>query len=275
VNPEAYEQVLKGRYYQAKSTNEAVRKAIECYNQAIAIDERNALAYALLSNCYRWLADGSFLDPSEARPKAEASARKALELDEGLAEAHYALARLNLNAWDWVGAEQEARRAIEINPNLSRAHSTMAFLLSRLSRHEQAIDEARKARELDPLTAGASINLGYIFYFARQYGQAVEQVKKTMEMDNNLLGHEILGYTYAAMGRYNEAIAEYKEHLRLTGDSTSTQCYLAYALAKAGKREEAEEIRKTVGDDEAVCIACGIGSGLYSIRREGTGAIST
>jgi serine/threonine protein kinase/tetratricopeptide (TPR) repeat protein len=244
VNPESYEQVLKGRFYQAKNTNEGVRKAIEYFNQAIALDERNALAYALLSDCYRWLGGNSFLDPREARPKAEAAARKALELDEGVAEAHFAMANLNRDGWDWVGAERENRRAIEINPNLSRAHSAYGLLLSRLGRHEQAIEEMRRARELDPLALGPNLNLGYLFYFARQYGQALEQMKKTMEMDADpVIAHTNLGYTYAAMGKYNEAIAEYREALRLE-DSTSNRCFLVYALAKAGKRDEAEKLRK-------------------------------
>ena len=246
VNPEAYEQLLKGRFYRQKgSSKENLGRAIECFNQAIAIDDRYALAYALLADAYQQMGGNSYLDPKEATQKAEAAARKALELDEGLAEAHYAFARNKLIDWDWTGAEQEFKRAIELSPSNARAHSGYADFLSKMSRHDQAISEIKRARELDPLNISWSANLGYIYYFARQYSQAVEQLKKTLEMDkNHVLATVALGYTYNAMGQYNDAIAEFEESLRLNGDNTSTQCYLGYALAKAGRRSEAEAILK-------------------------------
>ena len=245
VNPEAYELLLKGRFYGAKGSLEGFNKAIEYYNQAIVIDNKYALAYALLADAYRNMAGNSYIDPKEAMPKAEAAVRKALELDEGEAEAHSVRALLKVDAWDWVGAEQDFRRALELNPNLSRVHSAYASFLSRLTRHEQAIAESRRGRELDPLSPRSNTNLGNVLYFARQYAQAVEQMKKTLEMDKNAeVSRFLLGYTYDAMGRYNEAIAEYQESLRIVGVDTSTQCYLGYALAKSGKRAEAEALLK-------------------------------
>ena len=246
VNPAAYEQLLKGRFYRQKGISpQDLRKAIECFNQAIAIDDKYALAYALLAETYWLMGANSYLDPKEATPKAEAAARKALELDGGLAEAHTALARLRLDNWDWAVAEQELRRAIEISPSNAKAHSGYAYFLSQMKRHDQAIGEIKRATELDPLYITWHANLGYMLYFARQYSQAVEQLKKTMEMDKNLvLATVALGYTYNAMGQYNDAIAKFEESLRLKGDNTSDQCYLGYALAKAGRRSEAEEILK-------------------------------
>ena len=245
ANPEAYEHLLKGSFYRAKGGSENLRKAVDYYNQAVAIDDKYALAYALLADAYRQMGAASYLDPKEATPKAEAAARKALELDEGLAEAHYAMAKIRLDAWDWTGAEQEYKRAIELNSNLSRVHGGYADFLSKMGRHDQAIAESKRARELDPLALGPNANLGYFLYRARQYGQAVEQLKQTLEMDKNFgFSHIVLGYTYEAMGKYNEAIAEFQESLRLQGDNTSTQCYLGYALAKAGRRSEAEAILK-------------------------------
>jgi tetratricopeptide (TPR) repeat protein len=236
---------LKGRFYRLKATQEGQKKAAECFNQAIAIDNKYALAYAELAFTYRLLATNGFLDPKEATPKAEAAARKALELDEGLPEAHSAMAEIKSNVWDWVGAEQEFKRAIELNPNYARAHSTYATLLSNLGRHEQAIAEIKRARELDPLSLVSNANLGFRLYFARQYEQAIEQLKKTLEMDKNFgYAHSVLGYTYNGMGRYNEAINEYETNIRLDGDQTSVQCYLGYAKAKAGRRAEAEAILK-------------------------------
>ncbi|HZI87083.1 MAG TPA: protein kinase, partial [Pyrinomonadaceae bacterium] len=245
VNPEAYELLLKGRFYRAKSGPENLRKAVEYYKQAIAIDDRYALAYALLSDAYRQLGANSFIDPKEAMPKAEVAARKALELDDGLAEAHYAIAGIRLNDWDWAGAEKEYKRAIDLNPNLSRAHAGYATFLTKRGQHDQAIVEIKRARELDPLSTSANANIGYILYFARQYGQAVEQLKKTLELDKNHgFTHVVLAYAYEGMGQHNQAITEYEESLRLHGENTSVQSYLGYALAKAGRRGEAEAILK-------------------------------
>ena len=245
VNPAAYEQLLKGRFYRQQASSDGLRKAVECFNQAIAIDDKYALAYALLAEAYQQMGNNSVLDPREAMPRAEAAIRKALQLDEGLAEAHYALARNKLSDWDWVGAEQEFRRAIELSPSNARTHSGYSGFLGRMSRHDQAISEMKMARDLDPLNINWSANLGYTFYFARQYTEAVEQLKKTIEMDKNFgFAHIALGYTYDAMGQYSEATAELETAVRLGVDTTSTQCYLGYALARGGRRTEAEAILK-------------------------------
>ena len=268
VNPEAYEQLLRGRFYRQKApSRDNLTKAIESFNQAIAVDDKYALAYALLSRTYRQMGANSYLDPKEAMPKAETAARKALELDEGLAEAHYAMAYIKQDAWNWVGAEQEFKRAIELSPSTAGAHSEYAQFLSVMGRHDQAISEIKRARELDPLYIPWNVKLGYIYYFARQYSQAVEQLKKTLEMDKNYGNtHTTLGYTYNAMGQYKDAIAELEESLRLKGDNTSDRCFLGYALAKAGRRNEAEAIlkrlettREYVSPSELAILYIGLG----------------
>lgn len=245
VNPQAYELLLKGRFERLKTTVEGHKKAVEHFNQAIAIDEKYAVAYAELALSYSLMANSGYLDPKEGTPKAGAAAKKALELDDGLAEAHQALGRIKTNAWDWVGAEQEIKRALELNPNLAEAHNLYSQLLSRLGRHDQAIAEARRAKELDPLALSRTSNIGFILYLARQYDQAIEQLKKVLEIDkNHPSSHTVLAYTYDAMGRYNEAITEYEASILLGGDNTSDQCFLGFALAKAGRRNEAEAILK-------------------------------
>lgn len=245
VNPEAYELMLKGRFYLTKNNVDSQWKGIECFNQAIALDGKYASPYAELARAYHWLGANSLVDPKEVRPKAEAAVRKALELDEGLADAHYVLANLYMDEWNWADAERENKRAIELNPNLSKAHSYYSSFLSMLSRHDQAIQEARKARELDPLSVGTNLDLGYALFFSRQYNQAVEPLKNALVMDpNNVISHEMLGLTYSAMGKYNEAIAEYRECLRLADKLPGAECYLVYALAKAGHPDEAEKVLK-------------------------------
>lgn len=245
VNPQAYELLLKGRFEQGKNSVEGNKKAIEYFNQAIAVDEKYAAAYAELALSYVFMVGTGSIDPKDGTPKAEAAVKKALELDDGVAEAHEALSLIKSNAWDWVGAEQEIKRALELNPNLALAHSVYSHLLSCTGRHEQAIVEASRARELDPLSLNQTMSLGYALFLGRQYDQAVEQLKKTLELDKNYsFSYAVLAYTYDAMGRYNEAIAEYEAHIQLAGDSASNQCYLGYSLARAGRRNEAEAILK-------------------------------
>ncbi|MDQ3747714.1 MAG: protein kinase, partial [Acidobacteriota bacterium] len=245
VNPQAYELLLKGNFYWNKGGTENRKKAIEFYNQAIAVDPNYALAYAELSASYSALIGSSILDPKEFTPKIEEAARKALVLDESLADAHYALAYLKREAWEWQEAERKYQRAIELNPNYARAHNGYAFYLSLMGRHEQAISEIKRARELDPLSLSINLNIGFILYFARNYDQAIEALKKTLELDQNHSDTYLyLGYTYAGKEMYREAIAAYQEAIRLGDDSPSIQIFLGEAYAKLGEREKAQAILK-------------------------------
>ena len=245
VNPAAYELLLKGRFYFRKGGTENQKKAIEYFKQAIALDPDYALAHAELSASYSYLVGGSRLDPKEFTPQAEAAARRSLELDEGLADAHLALANIKQNSWDWGVAEQHYKRAIELNPNLAEAYRWYSVYLSVSERHEQAINEMKRARALDPLSLLVGADVGFSLLLARQYDQAIESLKKTLELDQNYaVAHGFLGYTYAAKGMYAEAITEYQEVIKLDGDSSSTQVYLGAAYAKAGERGKAREILK-------------------------------
>jgi len=245
ANPQAYEPVLKGRFYSDKGGTEDRKKGIEYYHQAIAIDPNYALAYAYLSISYQVLINNSILDPKEYLPKAEAAARKALELDEGLAEAHWALAQIKRHVWDWAAAEREYKRAIELKSNFARAYISYANYLSLVGQHDQAIAEIKRARELDPLSTVVNTHVGYRLFFARRYDEAIEALKQTLELDQtNPLTHTVLGYTYAEKGMYREAIAAYQEAIKLGGDGPSTQIYMGAAYAKAGERERAQAILK-------------------------------
>jgi TolB-like protein/DNA-binding winged helix-turn-helix (wHTH) protein/Flp pilus assembly protein TadD len=244
VKPVAYELLLKGRFYSNKAT-ESQKQAIEYFNQAIAVDPAYALAYAELSFTYSNLVNINVLDPKEFTPKAEMAARKALELDEGLAEAHLALADIKLNAWEWAAAEMEYKRAIELNPNLIAAHKFYAFYLNIQGRREQAIAEMKRARELDPLSPRSNNALVYELALARQYDQANEAARKLLEQDqSNPNLHALLGVTYARQQRYMEAIAAYQEAISLGDDSPDTQLYLGIAYAKAGEPQQTRVILK-------------------------------
>jgi len=242
-NSVAYELLLKGRFYRAKGGTESRKRAVEYFNEAIAVDPNYALAYAELAFTYRILVGSGSLDPSEFTPKAEAAALKALELDETLADAHFALAFLKMNAWEWSAAEFEFKRAIELNPNLARAYIGYSGYLSRTGRHDEAIEEIRRAKELDPLSTIINGNYGLILYFAGRCDEAIKILQETLEFDPNFsFAHLYLGYNYAAKGMYAQAVAAYRKAFSLGQETPSNKIYLGAAYAGAGERAKAETI---------------------------------
>lgn len=244
-NPLAYELLLRGRFHFNKGADEARKQAVDYYKQAIAVDPNYAPAYAELAYAYSILGNDGVIAPKEAARKAEEAAVKALELDGGLAEAHQALAYNKQLDWDWAGAEREYREAVGVNPNYAQAHATYSVFLSVTGRPEEAIAEARRAKELDPLSIRIDIWVFNTLFFARRYDEARDVLKQMRELDAN---HPLILYyfaaTSAAMGQYPEAIAAYKEGMRLGDDGTSARIYLGHAYARAGRLEKARAILK-------------------------------
>jgi TolB-like protein/lipopolysaccharide biosynthesis regulator YciM len=183
-NAEAYKAYMVGRYWWDKRNQEGINKAIEYFNQAIAIDPSYGLAHTGLANCYVALSGYGILPPDEAFPRAKAAIMKALEMDDQSVEARTSLAHITcLYDRDWSGAEGEFKRAIGHNPNYPTAHQWYAFLLSSMARHEEAIAEAKIALELDPLSIPAHLDVTRAFYNARQYDQAIEAYERILEID--------------------------------------------------------------------------------------------
>jgi DNA-binding winged helix-turn-helix (wHTH) protein/TolB-like protein/Flp pilus assembly protein TadD len=242
-NPQAYELLLRGRFHYAKATVKDARRAVEYFQRAIAVDPAFAPAYAALATSYSEMTDSSILDPKEFGPKAEAAARKALELDERLVEAHVTLALLQRGAWDWQAAEREYVRALELNPNHAAARSSYAFYLSLVGRHAQAVAEARHAGELDPLSPHAKGTIAFLLHFSRQYDQAIRALEETLELWPDDIGVRLLlAITYASKGRYVDAIAAYKRVIELGGDRPTVQIYLGATYAMSQDRERARAI---------------------------------
>lgn len=243
INPQAYELLLRGRFYWRKQGDGNLKKAIECFEQAIRTDPTYALAYSELSASYNVLYSSGLLNPKEFKPKAEAAVYKALELDEGLADAHYALAGLKQNDWQWTAAEHEYRRALELNPNLAEAYRFYSFLLMATGRYNEAVEAAKRARELDPLSLGTTAHVVTCLNVARRHDEAMELSRKTLEMDQNFAGaHFGLAFSYAGKGMYREAVNEYQEAIKLGGDSPTDQIYLGAFYAKSDQRKKAQEI---------------------------------
>jgi serine/threonine-protein kinase len=243
-NPAAYQLFLKGRFYWNERTGEALKKSIDYFNQAIEIDPTDARSYAGLADAFVLVPNYSAGSPQEYYPRAKAAARRALELDETLAEAHTSLAQA-LFAYDWNFAEsrKEFQRAIELNPNYATARHWYAnSVLLALGRFDEAIAEGKRARELDPLSLIINADLGADYFYSRQYDNAIEQLRKTIEMDQNFYtAHYFLGMAYAMKGDFQEAVAAYRRALALS-DDPFVMAYLGHTFAASGKREEALKI---------------------------------
>ena len=238
-NPEAYQLYLTGLFYFQKGNIENIKKALDYYTQAVALDPKFAPAYASMAVAYSNLTT-SGADPAEMLAKGRAAAQKALELDDSLAEAHAALAIIKRDEWDWSGAEREYKRAVELNPNYAGAHGNYALYLSRMGRAAEALSENKRAQEIDPLRIVFKSNEGAILYFARRYDEAIQVSQNVIRMQPDYANaHIYLGYTYEMKGMYAEAIAAYQKDISLDGETPSLLCYLGYAYAMSGKRGEA------------------------------------
>jgi TolB-like protein/Flp pilus assembly protein TadD len=241
---EAHQLYLKGRYFWNKRTANDVEKSIDYFNQAIAADPKHALAYAGVADAYALLPAVTAVSPRESFSKAEAAARKALELDDTLAEAHSSLAAsLCYYDLDFVQAAREFQRAIELNPNYATAHQWYGIVyFAAQGRFDEAISEVKRALELDPLSLIINSDLGRTYYFARRYDEAVEQLHKTLEMDSNFyFAHRHLGCVLEVKGDFPAAIKEYQKARELN-DDPRVLALLGHVFAVSGNKTEAIKI---------------------------------
>jgi serine/threonine protein kinase/Flp pilus assembly protein TadD len=244
VKPEVYEMYLKGRHHWNKRTSEDLRKAAEYFNQAIENDSGYALAYAGLAQTYVVFPEYVGLPGKEYLPRSEAAARRALELDENLAEAYSVLGLIHTQyAYDWAGGERELKKAMELNPNYPTAHHWYGLMLRSMGRLEEAMTETKRAQELDPLSLAIRTSTGVVLHSMRRYDEAIEQYKKTLELDQNFpTAHSLLGDTYCQKGMFAEAIAEYQKVRSLAGSSRYRLGNLGYTYARSGNTGEAKRI---------------------------------
>ena len=184
VQPEAYGLYLKGRYAFYQYTSQGRQRAIEHFTRAIERDPAFASAYSGLADTYVVAGAYDAIPADEALTRGKAAAAKALELDERLAGAHYALATAHTwDDWDWPSAEREFRRAVELDPNHALGRNWHGGYLSLRRRHQEAIAEHERARDLDPRSLIVNANLGRALYWARRYDEAITQARRTLELD--------------------------------------------------------------------------------------------
>jgi TolB-like protein/Tfp pilus assembly protein PilF len=242
VNPEAYELYLKGRFFWNKRTGTDLRKAIDYFNQAIAKDPNYALAYVGLADSYLLLSSYAAVSPAESLPPARSALKKALELDDSLAEAHASFGLLATLELDLHRALDELKRAVELKPNYATAHHWLSLAHLTLAQFDSAISEAKRAIELDPLSLVINADTSWIYFSARRYDEAEAQVRKTLEIGPQFfLAHYYLGEVLQFKGHLSEAIAEFQKAFELNNDPYSL-AMLGQAYARNGQRDEAQKI---------------------------------
>jgi serine/threonine protein kinase/tetratricopeptide (TPR) repeat protein len=242
VNPESYRLCLEGRHLLwTTSSDEDLNKAVEQFQKAITLDPTYAPAYAGLALCYNTSGYRGNQPAYESFPSARAAARRALELDEGLAEAHAVLGQVMFQAdWDWAGAERELRRAIDLDPGSSDAHAAYAFYLLSVGRTASAVQEYKRAQELDPLTPGRTFNVGIALYYARRYDDSLVQLKKALEMDPaDAWTRMMFGWNYVHKRMYSEAMDACDKAVEASPEDPNVLGVCGNVSGLAGKRPQA------------------------------------
>jgi tetratricopeptide (TPR) repeat protein len=179
--------------------------------------------------------------PSQFIPKARAAARRALELDERLPEAHTALAVIAQNYdWDWATAEKEYRRAIQLNPNHATGHHWYAECLALQGRFSEAFPEIESARQLDPLSLIIAADYAAILYFSRQYDRAIEQFRSVMDMEPDFPRAHMLVWAYAQKGAFPEALADLEAWRQREPSQPWNWVMTAYVFARSGDQSHAK-----------------------------------
>jgi serine/threonine protein kinase/tetratricopeptide (TPR) repeat protein len=253
--PEAYQLYLKGRYLSNQATDEALKKSIEYFQQAIDKDPGYAMAYVGLAVSYNSLGAGlNYVSPRETLPKAKAAAMKALELDNTLGEAHAALADAEwFYDWDWSTAEREFKAAIELNPNSAISHLRYSECLLTRTRFDEGIREMKRALELDPISTQALGGLGHAYLIMHRYDESIPHFQKALDLyPNAAFIRAQLAWAYALKHMYPQALAEYDKIAEpdkaVAPDNQLVADGLGWVYAVAGRRADAVKIAKEMED---------------------------
>jgi TolB-like protein/Tfp pilus assembly protein PilF/aminoglycoside phosphotransferase (APT) family kinase protein len=242
-NVEAYQLCLKARYYWHRWTDDGFRKAFELFEEAVQADSKCALAHFGLADCYTAAGSSGLIGP-EFQPKAEALFETAIALDPDLAEAHAILGILRgiSGGWDWRRAEELFVKALRLSPRSAHVHSAYSLHLLVTDRADQAVKEAREAVQLDPLLPSWHVFDALIHYLARNYEKAVRAADLALELDaRNWWAQDIRALSLTALGDRVRALEGYQPQLATTTPYAIGN--FGFMLAKAGRREEAEEQR--------------------------------
>jgi TolB-like protein/Flp pilus assembly protein TadD len=246
VNRDAYDYYLRGRYFWNKRTAESLARAISLFQHSIEVDPTYAPPYAGLADCYELLGSAPYtaLRPREAFPKAKEAARKALQLDDRLAEAHVSLGYSALvYEWNFAAAQKEFKRALELRPDSATAHQFYAYYLTVSGKLDEAIAERKKAVELEPLNPLLTSALGEAYYQTKQFDLAIEQNNKSLELDSSYaIAWVNIGRAYEQKGMHQQAREAFQKILASAPEDPAVLALMGHECAISGDKANAKKV---------------------------------
>jgi len=247
-NKQAYSLYLKGRASWNLGTPPDLKRGIDFFRQAIAIDSSYAAAYSGIADCYTALGYGSFIAPKDAFPKALEAATKALQLDSTLAEPHASLGFYKFYyEWDWAAAEQEFRASVARNANYAIGYDWYGYYLTAMKRYDEAMVVLKKAQELDPLSVRINTDIGFCFFYSGNVDQAITVCKASLQRNPKfILAHLWLGRSYHVKKMYPEAISEYKKGIEAAPGWSVPFALVGNAYGESGDKENAHRVLDTL-----------------------------
>ena len=271
INPGVYEDYLRGRSEWNKRTLDGTNAALQHFRNALEKDPNYAPAESGVADCYvtLWLSLGA-LSREEALPQAREALQRALALDEASPEAHSTLGTLRMYAdWDWPGAEAEFKRAISLNPSYATAHHWYGLLLTFRGRTGEARQELARARDLDPLSPIIRLNSAWVEYAAGDNDALITASQNELGSDPTFWdAHWDLGSALVQKGDLNTGISELQKAVDFSHNSSATVASLGYALGRADRRADAEQIlhklqqraqHEPVAPEEIAMVYIGLG----------------
>jgi serine/threonine-protein kinase len=248
VEPEVFLLDLEGRHWIAQRGEPAFRRALGCFEQAITADATYAPAHAGLAEAYAMLGNYGAAPPIEVEAPALGAAKRALELDPGLAEARRTLALLRWQfAFDWRGAEQEYEGALALDSNSALVQYWRGICLGVQGRFDRSLAALELARGLDPLSLNVLAVTGWMHYFARRYREALPYYRHTLAVDpDHLMAHWFLGEALVELEQWREGLDELERVLALSQRGSRFLGYLGYAYGRSGRRTEAQALLREI-----------------------------
>jgi TolB-like protein len=231
VNPDAYQEYLRGRHFFNSWSPEGFRRALDHFQRAIDLDPMYAPSYSGFGDTISCMTYYGLVPPVEGFPRAQAAAQKALALDPDLADAHATLAIAALfYEWNWDRSNEHFQKSIALNPNLATARAFHAIMLATAERHDEARDEARLARQLDPLSAFVNMTVGWVLFFAHRLEEAIAELTQIRNVLRGEAEVEAGGVIIAAY----EVTQRFEDAARMAANSPCFGCPLdSGALLKA------------------------------------------
>jgi TolB-like protein/Tfp pilus assembly protein PilF len=241
VAPEVYESYLKGRFaYNKSGSRTAFEESTGHFKHAIEIDPTFAPAYVGLAKASSQLGTVFVgVPPAQTRPQVISAARKAIELEPDLAEAHAVLANVLQEQWHWADAEAEYKRALELNPSDADALALFAMWLLCQGRTKEAVDWAQRGRELDPLAVSGE-SIGWILFQSHRYEEAIRELRSVLAVQPDDAGALLyLGFALVAINQPGDAIPVLEKAISVSNGSPAATGVLIRAYSHAGRRADA------------------------------------